>query len=109
MVYTRSINGMGLFERRELMSRRRLSLFFTLLVTISIIPSVYAASEDGTWYDTAFTIIDVYNIPVVNCDGDEGLVYKFTAPATAAYTIISVCNYDKTIQIENESCMVSKI
>lgn len=77
------------------------SIVLCLVLLLNLNHVVYATSEDGFDYDTAFTITDFYNIPVVNCDGDEGLVYKFTAPATATYTIISISEYDIFGQLED--------
>lgn len=81
--------------------KRLLSFILIISILLSISINIFAAAEDGLDYNTAITITDFYDIPVVNCDDDAGLVYKFTAPATAAYTIVSISDYDIFGQLED--------
>lgn len=81
--------------------KRLLSFILIISILLSISINIFATAEDGLDYDTAITINDFYDIPVVNCDEGAGLIFKFTAPVTAAYTIISISDYDIYGHIED--------
>ena len=75
---------------------KNLFRFLILLTVVFLLPlSVSAAEGDGLSFSTAITITDFDDFPVTDADGQKRY-FKFTAPASVTYTIISVS--DKRIE-----------